>query len=78
METFYEILITAVFTFFAGFLCVRYKPKRKKRSIQNRNQHIRVAYRNNSAKFILVFLFGIMVFSSLFFLAERGYIHIKW
>lgn len=84
MGTFLEILITAIFTFFAGFLCLRYKPKARRKTINGkpvqigRNQLMRTAYRNYSAKFILVLLFGIMLFSSLFYLAERGYIILKW
>lgn len=84
METFLEILITAVFTFFAGFLCLRYKPKTRKRTSQVRSRqpvrstHMRMVYRKYAAKFVVVILFGLMFFSGIFYLAERGYIIIKW
>lgn len=83
MGTFFEILITSLITFIAGFLCMRYKPKTKRKVDQkinqfSRNRSMRTAYRNYSAKFILFLLIGMTFFSGVFYLAERGYIILKW
>ncbi len=84
METFLEIFLTSVITFIAGFLAVRYKPKPKRRPRfgqplkPKQETTIRSVYRNYSAKFILVFLVGILLFSGIFYLMGNGYIIVKW
>jgi len=74
METFLEFLFTASVTVFAGFLCLKYGPKTKRRARISRlkkaqetgpqNQHnssgISVFYRNYSAKFILLLIGAII------------------
>ncbi|WP_158796076.1 hypothetical protein [Pedobacter sp. L105] len=84
METFLEILITAILTFTVGFLCVRYKPNTKRRQ-QNfkihrpKDKHVAHAdSRNHSVKFILLFLMGMIFISSVFYLVQQGYVIIKW
>ncbi|KIO76299.1 hypothetical protein TH53_15730 [Pedobacter lusitanus] len=91
METFLEFLFTASVTVFAGFLCLKYGPKTKRRARVARlkkAQEIRVAaphkgavlkeiYRNYSAKFILI-LIGATLFTGVFYLVDIGYVVIKW
>lgn len=112
MGTVIEIVITALLTFGAGFLFlkyksdVKYKVKRRKlgmlsaepgqlqgepdrltvkanqlksKSSQfSRNTSLKRAYRDYSPKFILIILLAMTFFSSVFYLAERGIIILKW
>ncbi|MBB6498404.1 hypothetical protein [Pedobacter cryoconitis] len=92
METFLEFLFTAFITVLAGFLILKYKPKtrRRARNIKlNRTKEVRLNpqrksaagndfYRNYSGKFILLFLIGMTLFSSVFYLVNVGYVIIKW
>lgn len=91
METFLEFLFTASVTVFAGFLCLKYGPKTKKRTRISRlkkaqetgpknqlnNSGISTFYRNYSAKFILI-LIGATLFTGVFYLVDIGYVIIKW
>jgi len=81
METFLEFLFTALITVLAGFLFLKYKPKTKKRTRSARQRKSAFGvnfYRNYSGKFILLFLIGMTLFSSVFYLVNVGYVIIKW
>jgi hypothetical protein len=91
METFLEFLFTASVTVIAGFLCLKYGPKTKRKAriarfkqaqaIRLKNPQnsagIREVYRNYSAKFILI-LIGATLFTGVFYLVDIGYVIIKW
>ncbi|QNK63401.1 hypothetical protein H7F33_02505 [Pedobacter sp. PAMC26386] len=92
METFLEFLFTASITVLAGFLCLKYGPKTKRKARimrLKRAQEMRLKdpqngklikeiYRNYSAKFILVLLLGVTFFSGVFYLVDIGYVIITW
>lgn len=72
MGTFFEILCTAVLTFTAGFLTVKYGPKPKRRTkIAKFNK-----LKNN--RFVLFILIFAMLFSSVTYLLGNGYITVQW
>lgn len=92
METFLEFLFTASVTVFAGFLCLKYGPKtRRKARIARlkRGQEVRLKnprnpvaiqanYRNYSVKFILILLIGITFITGVSYLVDIGYVIITW
>jgi hypothetical protein len=78
MGTFLEFLCTALLTSFAGYLCLKHKPaKRKSRINKTRkkqdNTGINGVYRNYSTKFILVFFMGTIIFQGAFYFSEMAH-----
>lgn len=92
METFLEFLFTASITVFAGFLCLKYGPKTRRKAriarlkkgqeVRLKNPHhpvtIQATYRNYSAKFILILFIGITFITGVSYLVDRGYVIITW
>lgn len=72
MGTFFEILCTAVLTFTAGFLMVKYGPKPKGRAKVTKLTKLK----NN--RFVLFILIFAMLFSGVTYLLGNGYITVQW
>lgn len=72
MGTFLEILFTAVITFIAGFLCVKYRPKPKRRLKNSKFNSLK------NSRLMLLILVCVTVSSSVLYLLENGYIMVEW
>lgn len=69
MTTFLEILFTAALTFTAGFLFIRYQPKKKV---------LKFKKKRGDARALLLLLTGISIFSAVSYLVSIGLVIIKW
>lgn len=81
MGTFLEILFTSVLTFGAGMLCMKYKPKSRKKAVIRKTVTLKnqtAVSRDYSAKFIVIFLFGALFFTGVLYLTGNGIIVLKW
>jgi hypothetical protein len=84
METFLEILFTALITLFAGVIFLKCRPKSRRRGKAGtmhpvKDKHIaEMTYFNYSAKFIFISLAIIFLFTGILYLAAEGYIILKW
>lgn len=72
MGTFLEILFTAVITFIAGFLSLKYRPKTKKKLKNSKFNSLK------NSRFMLLIMVCTMVSFTLFYLLGKGYVIVEW